>query len=266
MGRMLRLDPAGGWHHVMNRGVAHQNVFLAARDGRTFQSLLAEGHEEFGVEVHAFCFMTNHFHLLVHCPDAGLSEFMQLVGSRYTRYLNERLGRDGPIFRGRFRSLLIDSEQYLACAGRYIHRNPLDIRPAVALDEYRWSSFRYYCGRAESPSWLHLSTLGAMHDGSEAIREFVESDWSGSSGSVAWAIATAIAECSEEISARPKVDRTIATLMLTDAPGRIVAELEAMLAFPNPGARAAAVRRAHQRAAELPLLVTVTRRARELAC
>ena len=135
----------------MNRGAARQAVFHSATDGRTFEGLLGRAARRFGVEVHAYCLMTNHFHLLLHCPDGGVSDFMQFLGASYTRHLNDRLGRDGPIFRGRFRSLLIDSDRYLAAVGRYIHRNPLDIGPDTDLAQYRWSSFRHYCDPVDCP-------------------------------------------------------------------------------------------------------------------
>src|SRR3546814_16605516 len=85
MGRAPRRDPEHGWHHVMNRGVAKQRVFHSRADGEMFEALLGEGHDRFGVEVHAYCLMTNHYHLLLRCPEGGLSDFMQLVSARFTR-------------------------------------------------------------------------------------------------------------------------------------------------------------------------------------
>src|SRR5690606_6704455 len=122
---------------------ARQTVFHTIDQREQFEALLADGHERHGVEIHAYCLMTNHYHLLLHCPDGRLSDFMHHLSSQYTRLVNADLGRDGPLFRGRFRSLPIESEQYLAAVGRYIHRNPLDIRPPVVLSQYRWSSLRH---------------------------------------------------------------------------------------------------------------------------
>lgn len=127
MGRALRPDRPGGWYHVVNRGVDHQPIFFDDSDRVDFGRLLGVGHDRFGVEVHAYCLMTNHFHLLVHCPNGGLSDFMHDVTATFTRHVNDRLGRDGPLVRGRFRSFIVDSDAYVLCATRYIHRNPLDI-------------------------------------------------------------------------------------------------------------------------------------------
>jgi REP element-mobilizing transposase RayT len=96
MGRGARQDIEGGWHHVMNRGADRERIFYTKGDGEAFESLLAEGSERFGVEAHAYCLMPNHFHLLLHCPLGGLSEYMQRLGSIYSRRINRRLGGDGP--------------------------------------------------------------------------------------------------------------------------------------------------------------------------
>ena len=118
-----------------------------------------------GVEVHAYCLMPNHFHLLLHCPNGGLSRYMQRVGGAYSRRINARLGGEGSLFRSRFHSILLDSPTYLAQAGRYIHRNPLELSPPVDAMSYRWSSLRYYAGLAAPPRWMHTATLLGMCDG-----------------------------------------------------------------------------------------------------
>lgn len=266
MSRAHRHDPEGGWHHVMNRGLDHQRVFFTRRDGEMFESLLATAHDRTDVEVHAYCLMPNHFHLLLHCPDAGLSEFMQHLSAEYTRYLNARLDRDGPLFRGRFHSLLIDSERYLHSAGRYIHRNPLDLRPAVDLHRYRWSSLRNYCADVASPAWLNLSLIEG-HDGPAGYLRFVEADLSGDHhGSMRWAIDTVIVECTaEHVSTRARIGRTVAVLMLDEAHGRARAELETILAFPTDAARRSARHRARKRLDEDRVLGDLVARAFQLA-
>jgi REP element-mobilizing transposase RayT len=159
MGREARRDIEGGWHHVMNRGADRERIFFTKGDGEAFERLLAEGCERSSVEVHAYCLMPNHFHLLLHCPDGGLSKFMQRIATQYSRRINARVGGDGPLFRSRFRSILIDSPEYVGHVGRYIHLNPMELSPPVAIERYRWSSLRYYAGEAAPPPWLHTSTL-----------------------------------------------------------------------------------------------------------
>ena len=146
----------------MNRGVARAAIYVHDRDRLTFETLMAQFAEELGVEIHAYCLMGNHFHLLLHCPRGGLSTFMQQLASSYTRIVNERLGRDGPLFRGRFHSVPVQSEHQIAHTAAYIHRNPIDLVPEAALDAFRWSSYGVYLGRRSTPTWLARSTIDAL--------------------------------------------------------------------------------------------------------
>jgi REP-associated tyrosine transposase len=159
MGRAARQDIEGAWHHVMNRGADRERIFFTKGDGEAFERLLARGSDLFGVEVHAYCLMPNHFHLLLHCPNRGLSKYMKLVGTHYSTRINARAGGDGSLFKSRFKSVLIDSPTYIAQAGRYIHRNPMELSPPVDPTTYRWSSLRYYAGVERPPPWLHTSML-----------------------------------------------------------------------------------------------------------
>ncbi len=250
----------------MNRGTDHQPVFHAAGDARFFLSLVGEASELLGVEVHAYALMRNHYHLLVHCPDGRLSEFMQRIGARYTRAYNARNDRDGPIFRGRFHSRLIDTPEYRDYVGRYIHRNPLDVAPKVTLDEYRWSSYGAYVGRVPRPDWLYVDALLSMHAGRGGYREFVEGERP--AGSVEWAIEAAVAELDHEalgITNSVAVTRTIALALLDEvtSPGR--QSLERLLGGLSEGARRTARSRARRRVADEPWLAQAVDRARRLA-
>jgi REP element-mobilizing transposase RayT len=154
MPRPPRIDIDDGWHHVMNRGIDHGDVFFADTDRIEFGQRLGEVFELFGVRIHAYCLMDTHFHLLCHCPNAGLSDAMQRLGSLYTRHVNGRLGRDGALFRGRFHSRLISDDAHLIAAVRYVHRNALDLPGVSRASDYRWSSHRAYLGLRKTPPWL----------------------------------------------------------------------------------------------------------------
>lgn len=138
----------------MNRGVDRRLIFFNDLDRREFGSGLEVLWSQHGVEVHAYCLMPNHFHLLVRCPNGNLSDAMQHVMSRFVRRVNHRAGRDGPLFRGRFRSRLITTPGHQFNALRYIHRNPLDVIGVETVDQYRWSSHRTYLGLRATPEWL----------------------------------------------------------------------------------------------------------------
>lgn len=99
MARPLRLDYPGAWHHVINRGTARQAIFSTDEQRAYFLSLLAATHERFNAEWHAYCLMSNHYHLLLRTPEANLQRIMRHVGGLYTQFYNRTEGRDGPLMR-----------------------------------------------------------------------------------------------------------------------------------------------------------------------
>jgi REP element-mobilizing transposase RayT len=277
MGRALRIDIEDGWYHVMNRGVAHQRTFFCDADRVEYGRLLGVGHERFGVEVHAYCLLPNHYHLLLHCPDAGLSEFMQVIASVFTRHVNERAGRDGPLFRGRFHSIPVVTTRQLLMTARYIHRNALDVEGVTDVATYRWSSHRTYLGHRACPPWLRTNeVLSHFDDDPRAFDRFVSVDRASTDMTTPVAdadqalvdslIDLVLDEQSDRLStARQGVARTV-LLLLTDRLGecRTSASICEALGFPNSTAEAAACRRARRRAAAEPGLVAVVDRVIDL--
>src|SRR6185369_9941718 len=115
----------GAWHHVMNRGIAKRTLFESEVDIRTFLSRLACAARAGRVEVHAFCILTTHFHLLLRSPQGRLSEALHHVQNSYSRWFNRSRKRDGPLYRARFRSKRVDSLAYRFQLVRYIDSNPV---------------------------------------------------------------------------------------------------------------------------------------------
>lgn len=164
----------------MNRGVDRQDIFATDADRRLFLAFMAHAADEGGVEIHAYCLMTTHFHLIVHCPNGGLSDFMQAFCRRYAQAFNQRVEREGPVFTGRFLSVPIgadddgDADAAFLMSVRYVHRNPLDLLPISALSAYAYSSYPAYLAEAPVPNWLTATTVSRLHDGADAVRRFTE--------------------------------------------------------------------------------------------
>lgn len=159
----------------MNRGVGRRAIFRTQDDNRTFLALLGEVSESFGIEVHGYCLMGNHYHLLVHTPRPGLSRAMRHLNGVYTLRFNRRSKTDGPIFRGRYRSVLVAADAHLLQVSRYIHLNPVSAGIVRKPERYAWSSHRAYAGLERKPGWLHTGEiLGQIGGGAAKYRAFVE--------------------------------------------------------------------------------------------
>ncbi|QPJ62783.1 MAG: transposase [Candidatus Nitronauta litoralis] len=154
MSRPLRLEIAGGWYHVMNRGLRRHATFKDPEDHTLFLNTLSQACRMFGIKIGAYCLMPNHYHLLVNTPNANLSRFMRHVNGVYTQRFNRKNGKDGPLFRGRYRALIIDADAYLLQVVRYIHMNPVKARLCLKPESYRWCSHKGYIKPKTAPDWL----------------------------------------------------------------------------------------------------------------
>jgi REP element-mobilizing transposase RayT len=178
LARPLRIEFDGAWYHVMNRGAGKRLVFRSAYHRAMFLKLLDEVSKIFGIEIHAYCLMGNHYHLLVHTPTAGLGRAMRHLDGVYTQRFNRSVGTDGPLFRGRYKAVLVSAESHLCRVSRYIHLNPVEGQLVAQPEDYEYSSYRAYLGLEEVPPWLHTAeTLSRFAPGDvrENYRRFVES-------------------------------------------------------------------------------------------
>lgn len=148
MARLPRLTVPGQPHHVIQRGNNRQPIFVDAADRELMLSLLAEYAVQYRVAVHAYVLMDNHMHLLATPETAeGLPGLMQAVGRRYVRHFNDRHGRTGTLWEGRYRSTVIETERYLLACMVYIDLNPVRAGLVVQASDHRWSSHAHYIGR-----------------------------------------------------------------------------------------------------------------------
>jgi putative transposase len=148
MARLPRLTLPGYPHHVIQRGNNRQPIFASRADYQTLLDLLDENAKKFGVAIHAYVLMSNHFHLLATPQTAdGLPQMMQAVGRRYVRYFNDTQQRSGTLWEGRYKSTLIQTERYLLACMAYIDLNPVRAGLAAQPRDYPWSSYGHYTGQ-----------------------------------------------------------------------------------------------------------------------
>jgi hypothetical protein len=144
-----------------------------------FLETLAEAHERFGVVIHGYCLMGNHYHLLLQTPHGNLGRAMRHINGVYTQRYNRLKRTDGPLFRGRYKAILVEKDRYLLPLSRYIHRNPVETTPPLvnSLDTYPWSSYPTYINHTKAPQWLSreciYNKLG-HHQKYQGYRMYVE--------------------------------------------------------------------------------------------
>lgn len=142
MPRKTRMFIPGVPAHIVQRGNNREACFFCDDDYLYYKELLAEGLKRYGGELHAYCLMTNHVHLLISpVAEDSIPRIVQHVGRRYVQYINKYYRRSGTLWEGRYKSSLIDEEYYLLTCSRYIELNPVVAGMVKTPDEYRWSSY-----------------------------------------------------------------------------------------------------------------------------
>ena len=176
--RPLRIQYPNAAYHVMNRGRAKCTIFHGYRWYRAFLTCLEEAHNRFGAQIHAFCLMTNHYHLLVKTPEANLDRIMRHINGVYTQRHNALANTDGPLLRGRYKALVVEQATYWHGLSRYVHRNPIEMNTPLVdcLEAYPWSSYPYYLGLKPAPSWMYMQETLALSGVNtyEEYKNFVE--------------------------------------------------------------------------------------------
>jgi REP element-mobilizing transposase RayT len=156
-------------YHVMSRGDRRDKIFLDAVDRQDFIKTLAEACQKTGWQVHAYCLMPNHYHLVLETPEPNLVAGMAWLQSTYTIRLNHRHQLFGHVFSGRYKSQLVEGSGtgYLRTACDYVHLNPVRARMLKAgerLLSYPWSSFGAYLAAPEHrPGWIRVDRLLGEH-------------------------------------------------------------------------------------------------------
>jgi REP element-mobilizing transposase RayT len=178
MARPLRLEFAGALYHITSRGDRREDIYEDDADRVDFLSVLGEVCIQHNWVCHAYCLMSNHYHLLVETPDGNLSKGMRQLNGVYTLHFNRRHGRVGHVFQGRYKAILVDKDDYLLELARYIVLNPVRAQMVRSAKDWGWSSYRATAGQASGPEWLQTEWLLAAFGrrkgkAMEAYRRFV---------------------------------------------------------------------------------------------
>ena len=183
MPRMRRKDYPGAWHHVMNRGARSEPTFRDPDHCSLFLEHLGRVVDRFGLEVHAYVLMPNHFHLLVRSVRGNISDCIKHLLGPYTQALNREHGWDGPVFRGRFRNQVVSESEHLRVVIPYIHLNPVRARLVNTPQSAPWSSYSAYIGETRKPEWLTTETVLSLY---ETLDNMVAETMGYHSGELCW--------------------------------------------------------------------------------
>lgn len=173
MPRAPRILLPNAIYHVFTRGVEKRDIFLDDQDRRAWLDLMLEARERFGCRYLAYCLMPNHVHLAVHTPSANLDELMDLIKGRYGQYFNQRYGRVGHLFQGRYGCRIVEKEKYLLNLVRYIHFNPVKDGFVDSIRNYRWSSRHHYAGETSDSLVSSDELFSLLNWNPEAGREIL---------------------------------------------------------------------------------------------
>ena len=189
MSRPLRLEFSGALYHVTSRGDRREDIYHDDVDRALWLDTLAQCCERFNWAIHAWCQMSNHYHLVIETAEGNLSAGMRQLNGVYTQAHNRRHQRVGHVFQGRYKAILVDRDSYLLELLRYVVLNPVRARMVARAQDWAWSSYPAMIGAKPVPAWLNsdwgLSQFGTQRSRQRArYEEFVQQGIDGSSVSV----------------------------------------------------------------------------------
>jgi REP element-mobilizing transposase RayT len=157
--RPLRIEYAGALYHITARGNAKQNIYFDEQDRHQFLDILSTAIARNYWLCHAYCLMSNHYHLLIETNEPTLSRGMRYLNGVYSQYINRRYHRVGHLFQGRFKAIFVEKDSYLLELSRYIVLNPVRAKMVSIAKDWPWSSYRATTGHVMKPGWLTTDCL-----------------------------------------------------------------------------------------------------------
>ena len=176
MSRPLRLEFAGALYHVTSRGDRREDIYHDDIDRTLWLATLAHCCERFNWAIHAWCQMSNHYHVVIETAEGNLAAGMRQLNGVYTQSYNRRHGRVGHVYQGRYKAILVERDSYLLELLRYVVLNPLRAGMVKSPGAWPWSSYAAMVGKAAAPPWLNvdwsLAQFGAQR--ARQIARYVE--------------------------------------------------------------------------------------------
>jgi putative transposase len=192
MPRRQRIHVPGGFYHVTLRGNHRQPIFFADRDRSLLNMIVARALVRFEARLHAYCWMSNHVHMVLQAGPGPISRPMHNIAAEFARAMQLKLETTGHFFERRYHAVLVDTDSYLLELLRYVHRNPVAAGIAASVDDYRWSSHHNYRG-ARHEEWVttHLALDMFAADRAKAVSAYCQ--FMGIQSADAWEPASAMA-------------------------------------------------------------------------
>jgi REP element-mobilizing transposase RayT len=159
MGYPRRIEFPGALYHVTSRGAARAPIYQDAHDREVFLDLFADAVARWDWRCHAYCLMTNHFHLVVETTSPTLATGMQQLNSKYARAFNRRHERVGHLFESRYRAIIVERDSHLLEVARYVVLNPVRAGACREPGAWPWSSYRATAGAEPVPAFLTVDAL-----------------------------------------------------------------------------------------------------------
>jgi putative transposase len=175
MTRPLRIELAGGLYHVTSRGDRREDIYASDEDRLLWLEIFSETCKRFNWVCHAWCLMTNHYHIVVETIEGNLSRGMRHLNGIYTQATNRKYRRVGHLFQGRYKGILVEKDSYLLELARYVVLNPVRAGMVGSCGEWPWSSYGAMIGTAQAPEWLQTDWLLAQfgRDRKAAVEAYI---------------------------------------------------------------------------------------------
>jgi len=234
MARPLRIEFPSAVYHVTTRGNARANIFEDDTDRNLFCTVLGQVVKRFNWLCHAYCLMSNHYHLLIETPDGNLSAGMRQLNGIYTQAFNRKHWKDGHLFKGRYKGILVEKESHLLELCRYVVMNPVRACMVKAPGEYEWSSYLPTLGKRQkqdllTTEWVLSNFSSSLRKARSEYQQFVkdgiegkESPWEKLSGQVVLGSETFLNKLKdilgekEEIAEIPRIQRFVGRPSLSE--------------------------------------------------